>query len=72
MLARHGDLNRVGTDLNHSVAVEPTEIASIDLQHSRRTRIGQFDLGLGFERLDSSVSGTNTREVRGYVQWQSR
>ncbi len=72
VLARHGDLNRVGTDLNHSVAVVPTEIASIDLQHSRRTRIGQFDLGLGFERLDSSVPGTNTREVRGYVQWQSR
>ena len=72
VLARVGDLNREGADPQHSTAVVPTGIASIDVQHSRSTRFGQLKLGLGVERLDSPLLGANTSEVRGFLQWHSR
>ena len=57
VLGRFGDLNRVGNDADHSVAVEPQELASVDIQHSRSTRIGRFDIGIGFERREIGVDG---------------
>ena len=72
VLGRLGDLNRVGTDPNHSVAVNPQEMASIDIQHSRTTKLGRFDIGVGFERREDMASGVNTRDARGFVRWTSR
>jgi capsule assembly protein Wzi len=72
VLGRFGDLNRVGPDPQHSVARFPTEMASIDIQHSRSTKIGRFDLGLGFERREDMATGANTRDARGFLQWTSR
>jgi hypothetical protein len=72
VLSRFGDLNRVGSDPNHSVAVLPQEMASIDIQHSRATRFGQFDIGLGFERREIMATGANSRDARGFLQWTSR
>jgi len=43
VLGRFGDLNRVGPELQHSVAQVPTEMASIDIQHSRMTKIGHAE-----------------------------
>ena len=72
VLGRIGDLNRVGPELQHSVAQVPTEMASIDIQHSRVTKIGQFNIGLGFERREDMATGVNTRDARGFLQWASR
>ena len=71
VLGRFGDLNRVGPELQHSVAQVPTEMASIDIQHTRMTKIGQFKLGLGFERREDRVTSANTRDARGFLQWIS-
>jgi capsule assembly protein Wzi len=72
VLGRFGDLNRVGADPQHSVAQFPTEMASIDIQHTRTTKIGRFDIGLGFERREDLATGANTRDARGFLQWTSR
>jgi hypothetical protein len=72
VLGRFGDLNRVGPELQHSVAQVPTEMASIDIQHTRMTKIGQFDIGLGFERREEMATGANTRDTRGFLRWTSR
>jgi len=72
VLGRFGDLNRVGPELQHSVAQVPTEMASIDIQHTRMTKIGRFDIGLGFERREDMATGANTRDARGFLQWTSR
>ena len=72
VLGRLGDLNRVGPDAIHSVAPFPQEMASIDIQHTRTTKIGQFNLGLGFERREDMATGSNTRDARGFLQWTSR
>ncbi len=72
VLGRFGDLNRVGPEADHSVAAVPQEMASIDIQHSRTTRIGQFDVGVGFERREIMATGANSRDARGFVRWTSR
>ena len=71
VLARAGDVNRVGSDPAHTVAQDPQELASIDIQHKRMTRFGTFELGVGFERREDHSSGANTRETRGFVRWTS-
>ena len=72
VLGRIGDLNRVGPELQHSVAQVPTEMVSIDIQHTRTTKIGQFNIGLGFERREDMATGANTQDARGFLQWTSR
>jgi len=72
VLGRFGDVNRVGTDVNHTVAVVPQELASIDIQHSRSTKFGQFEFGLGYERREEMVSGVTTGDARGFIRWTSR
>jgi hypothetical protein len=72
VLGRYGDLNRVGPDARHTVAVEPTEIVSIDIQHNRVTRIGNFSIGLGFEKLEVLATGADSSDFRGFLQWSSR
>jgi hypothetical protein len=71
VLGRYGDLNRVGDDPDHSVAIEPQELASIDIQHSRYTRYGRFDIGIGFERREIAATGDNTSDTRGFIRWTS-
>ena len=69
VLGRFGDVNRVGSDDGHSVSVDPAEIASLDVQHTRDTRFGRFDVGVGFERREDMATGVNTRDARGYLRW---
>ncbi len=69
VLGRVGDLNRVGAELDHTVAPFPQEMASIDIQHTRMTKLGQFKAGLGFERREDMATGENTRETRAFLQW---
>jgi hypothetical protein len=71
-IGRAGDLNRVGADANHSVAVVPQDLLSLDLQHSRITSIGRFDIGIGYEQREIMATGDSTSDVRGFVRWTSR
>jgi hypothetical protein len=71
VLGRIGEVNRVGADVDHSVAVIPQELASIDLQYSFLSKIGTFDIGAGFERREEIVSGIETSDTRGFVRWTS-
>jgi hypothetical protein len=57
--------------VDHSVAVIPQELASIDLQYSFLSKIGTFDIGAGFERREEIVSGIETSDTRGFVRWTS-
>ena len=72
VLGRYGDLNRGGTmSREHSVADDSQELASIDIMHSRDTRFGRFDIGVGFERREDEATNDNTRDSRGYLRWTS-
>ena len=71
VLGRFGDLNRVGVDPEHSVSVEPEELASIDIQHSRDTKIGRLDIGIGYEQRETVSSGESTGDPRGFIRWTS-
>jgi hypothetical protein len=71
LLGRVGELNRVGADPDHSVAVVPQDLASFDIQHSRSTKFGRFDLGIGYERREIMATGDNTDETRGFIRWTS-
>jgi len=72
VLGRIGDLNRERVDAIHSVAIFPQELASIDIQHSRSTKIGQFEFGMGYERREEIASGVTTGDARGFIRWTSR
>ena len=69
VLGRIGELNKVGVDPDHSVAITPQDLASIDIQHRRYTKFGQIDVGIGFERREDIATGVNVRDTRGYLQW---
>jgi len=71
VLGRTGDLNRVGDDPDHSVAVTPQELLSLDIQHSRSTKIGRFDVGLGYERREDVATAASSSDTRAYVRWTS-
>ncbi len=71
VLGRIGDLNRVGSDPNHSVAINPQDLASIDIQYSFLSKIGTFDIGAGFERREEMASGIDTSDTRGFIRWTS-
>jgi hypothetical protein len=71
VLGRLGELNRVGAEPDHTVAPEPQELASIDVQYSRITTIGQFEFGLGFEQREVIGTGVETSDTRGFLQWTS-
>ena len=53
-----------------TVSILGQDLASIDIQHRRHTKFGQFDFGLGFERREDIATGINVRDTRGYLQWR--
>ena len=71
VVGRIGELNRVGSDPNHSVAVNPEDLASIDLQYSFPSKIGTFDIGAGYERREELASGIESSDTRGFLRWTS-
>ncbi len=70
-LVRYGKLNRGGTNDRNTVASEPTELASIDLTHSRAFWFGVLEGSVGVERREVSSTGASDSEARLYVQWRS-
>ena len=71
VLGRFGDLNRVGTDHYHSVAIVPQEMVSIDIQHTRHSPIGLFEVGMGRERREIMATGANSSDYRSFIRWIS-
>ena len=70
VLGRFGELNRVGADPGHTVSIDPADLASIDIQHTRNTRFGRFDAGIGYERREDMATGVDTSETRGFLRWR--
>ena len=71
LLGRFGELNRVGPDPDHSVAEFAQDLASIEIQHSRVTKFGRFDMGLGLEKREAQLTDDDSSDVRAYLRWSS-
>jgi hypothetical protein len=71
VVTRLGELNRVGQDPNHSVAPQPQDLASIDIEYSFPSKFGTFDIGGGYERREEIASGIETSDTRGFIRWTS-
>ena len=69
LTGRFGNLNKVGSDNNHSVAVNPQYIKSFDVQRSWFTSIGLFKIGFGLESREIVSSGENLTHSRGFISW---
>ena len=69
IVGRVGDVNKVGSDSQHSVAVVPQELSSIDVSHTRNSKYGRFEIGLGYERREISAGGQSSSDARGYIRW---
>jgi len=72
VLARSGDLNRDGGFGNNTVAPVAQKLASLDLEYNRMTKFGQFQVGLGYERIEDVASSTKDGTARAFLRWQSR
>jgi hypothetical protein len=71
VIARVGDINRGGpTDDRHSIATDPAELASVDIQHNRRSRFGDFFIGIGYQSLEDVASGDSVDDTRAFLQWR--
>jgi hypothetical protein len=54
------------------VAVVPQDLVSFDVQHSRSTKIGRFDIGIGYERREIQATGDSMDDTRAFLRWTSR
>ncbi|HEY5665621.1 MAG TPA: capsule assembly Wzi family protein, partial [Gammaproteobacteria bacterium] len=73
MIGRYGDVNRGGgIDTQHSLSPVPAELASVDLQFDFSTRVGVFEVGLGYERLEVPLTSVSEGNARGFLRWRSR
>jgi hypothetical protein len=72
LLMRSGALNRGGApDVRNSLTPTRQDLVSLDLSHSRMSRFGRIDFGIGFERIDDALSGQTDNAARAFLQWQS-
>ena len=73
LLSRYGDVNRGGAaDGQHALSAVPAELASLDMTYELATRVGLFEVGLGYESLDAPLAGTSEGGARGFLRWRSR
>jgi hypothetical protein len=75
VLLRFGDLN-VGNlpeppNTPNRLTPTPQKIASADIQFGTTTRIGRFQIGIGYEEIDDEASGLKTDDTRAFVSWTS-
>jgi len=66
----YGNLNRKGEpDSANTVAQVKTRYREIELGHRRRTDFGDFNIGLGYDYRENTVSGADRGETRAFVEW---
>jgi hypothetical protein len=75
ILLRYGDLN-VGNNPRppltpNRLTPTPQKIASADIQFGTFTRIGRFEIGVGYEEIDDEASGLKTDDTRAFLSWTS-
>jgi hypothetical protein len=65
------DINRESANTVHSVMSEAGSIRSADLYHRREFAGGELRIGLGYEERETELSGTDSTELRGFLQWSA-
>ena len=71
-LLRTGELNAGGPpDPRNTLTATPQDILSLDLAHSRAFWFGVLDVGVGYESIDDTASGSSSSEGRIYAQWRT-
>ncbi|MEM9402997.1 MAG: capsule assembly Wzi family protein [Pseudomonadota bacterium] len=69
--ARMGELNRGGVTQFNTVALEPTDLASIDIVHRREFWFGVVEAAIGTERREVVQTGSRETDARFFLQWRS-
>jgi hypothetical protein len=70
-LFRYGDLNKKGASRGNTLTATEQELASADIQFGTSTKLGHFELGVGFQQLEDAVSGVQTDDTRAFLSWSS-
>ena len=71
--ARFMEINFVGEPSQlHSLSPTPQDRADVQVSHVRETPWGRLHFGLGFSYLDDEVTGDDSTDVTGFLQWSSR
>ena len=71
-LFRAGDLNKEGKSRGNTLTKTEQELASADIQFGISTKLGHFELGVGFQQLEDAISGVQTEDTRAFLSWTSR
>ena len=72
ILLRHMKINRDGPpDSRHSLSPVPLETTDLQISHERETPIGRFYVGIGFSKVDESLSNVSNSDVTGFIQWST-
>ena len=70
LLIRYAEINRVGSaELPNGVSSVPIDVQSIQLSHSRNTRIGSLTAGIGLSHSSNEVPGFDSFQVSGFIRW---
>jgi hypothetical protein len=70
-----GNLNRTDQGqrdpdvVRNTVAKEKTKYREITVDYSRDTRFGKIKVGVGYDDRKATVSGSNTTDFEGYLEW---
>ncbi|WP_405223960.1 capsule assembly Wzi family protein [Lentisalinibacter sediminis] len=67
--ARVSELNRFGApDERNTITATPKDLLDLSVTHSRDTKFGKLDLGVGVQQLDDKVADTDSTDVRVFVR----
>ena len=70
--AQDARINRKGANIVHSVSGVAARIQSADVYHRRQLLGGDLKLGIGFENWDSSAPGSDSSDLRGFLEWSTQ
>jgi hypothetical protein len=72
IVIRHMEINRVGApDSRHTLAATPRDVTDIQLSYARALPSGRIHAGVGTSRSDDELSGNDSSDVTGFIQWSS-
>ena len=67
---RRMKINREGSSrAGHTISPVPLKVADIQISHHRRTSIGSFSVGVGFERRE--LGAETSSDLGGFLRWSS-